>query len=175
MTYLSLQKLTEIAEQFLRQEYGLTLDIPVVRNNRLRSTLGAFVRVKNDDSGEYEPDIIELSGKLIDYAADSVIIDVLKHECIHYALHAKGKRFRDGESDFENELKRLGVRSNYDNDYFVGITHDYKCTSCDKEIMITTKRAHKVRCFGYSSRCCGAKLTYLHDKIHDGTGKVTYK
>lgn len=173
MTYLSLQQLSEIASEFLHQEYGLELDIPVVRNNRLRSTLGAFVRVKNDDTGEYEPDIIELSGKLIDYAADSVIIDVLKHECIHYALHAKGKRFRDGESDFENELKRLGVRSNYGNNYFVGITHEYKCTSCGKEMSITTKRAHKAGCFRYSSRCCGAKLLYLHDKIHDGAGKVT--
>lgn len=168
MTKLTIADLTEIARQFLRDEYGLALEIPIKRNNRLRSTLGAFVHERKKKSL-----YIELSGVLFEYADDSVIVDVLKHECIHYALYELDRGYIDGNSEFEGELKRLCVRSNYDKDIPpIGKKHIYKCIKCGREIRITHRQAHKSRCFGRVSRCCRTNLKYVCDVIYDGTGKV---
>lgn len=168
MTQLSITELSEIADQFLRYEYGLTLAIPIKRNNRLRSTYGTFTHQRREKAL-----YIELSGKLFDYADDSVIIDVLKHECIHYALFELGRDYRDGSSDFEGELKRLNVRSNLDKDVpNGGLVHLYTCNKCDRNQPVQNETAHRENCRGCSTRCCGAKLTYIRDEIHDGTGKV---
>lgn len=167
MTQLTIAELTVIARQFLRDEYGIALEIPIRRNNRLRTTYGTFTH------NYKKSECIELSGKLFDYADVSVIIDVLKHECIHYALFELGRDYKDGRSDFEGELKRLNVRSNYDKDVpVVGFIHLYTCDKCGKNQLVQNTSAHKKRCRGYMTRCCNASLTYIRDEIHDGTGKA---
>ena len=40
-------------------------------------------------------------------------IDTLLHEAVHYALHTLGKEWNDGDRDFELELVRYGLSSNY--------------------------------------------------------------
>lgn len=47
----------------------------------------------------------------------SIIVPTLSHELVHYALFKLGKEHRDGQNDFEKELKRIGLPSNYDQKY----------------------------------------------------------
>jgi len=111
---VTLETLEDVAKTFLQKEYGLKLDIPIKRNNRYRTTMGAFLREYDDDSKEYLPSRIEIAGWVLERCHIEVVFDTLYHECVHYALHALGRQFHDGQDDFENELKRLGISSNYD-------------------------------------------------------------
>lgn len=43
----------------------------------------------------------------------SIVVPTLSHELAHYALFKLGKGHRDGQNDFENELERIGLPSNY--------------------------------------------------------------
>ena len=43
--------------------------------------------------------------------------DTLIHELIHYECWYKGYEWKDGELDFENELKKYGISSNSANHY----------------------------------------------------------
>ena len=100
-------ELTKIAQVFLKIHYGLGLDIPIKRNNRLRSTHGRFI-INNYN---HTPLRIEIAGKTLDYGTDEVIISILKHECIHYALFVQGRAYRDGHPEFEAELRKHNAPS----------------------------------------------------------------
>lgn len=43
----------------------------------------------------------------------SIVVPTLSHELVHYALLKLGKRHCDGQKDFEEELERIGLPSNY--------------------------------------------------------------
>ena len=43
----------------------------------------------------------------------ALVVPTLSHELVHYALFRLGKGYRDGEEDFEKELERLNLPSNY--------------------------------------------------------------
>ena len=59
------------------------------------------------------------------------IIDVFKHELVHYALCVKKMPFSDGDWHFENELKKYGISST--NSYKLrGEHHKYICCNCGK-------------------------------------------
>ena len=47
----------------------------------------------------------------------SIVEPTLSHELVHYALFKLGKEHRDGQNDFEKELKRIGLPSNYNLKY----------------------------------------------------------
>lgn len=170
MTQLTLAELTEIARQFLRDEYGMALEIPIIRNGRLRTSLGRFI-----ESVENEPLRIEMSKKALKYASKAILVDILKHECVHYALCAKGEPNDDGHPHFEAELKRLGISNNYENTCaeYVGEVYVYKCLQCDNRTEGTIKSMYKARGAGYISKCCRAKLAYVCTEIYDGERMVT--
>lgn len=170
MTQLTIAELREIARQFLLEEYGMALEIPIIRNGRLRTSLGRFI-----ESTEHKPLRIEIAEKALKYASKAILVDILKHECVHYALCAKGEPSDDGHPHFEAELKRLGISNNYDNTYaeYVGEVYVYKCLQCDKRVKGTIKAVHKSLGIGYISRCCRAKITYECTEIYDGERMVT--
>src|SRR5699024_5373840 len=95
------EQLTHYAKHFLLENFQLSLRIPIKRNNRLRSSYGRFVYNK-----QREPLRIEIAGLMFDYATKEVMYNVLRHECIHYALFILGKPHRDGEAYFEAVLKQ---------------------------------------------------------------------
>lgn len=41
-----------------------------------------------------------------------IVLPILKHELVHYALWYQNKGYHDGNSDFENKIKELNIRSN---------------------------------------------------------------
>ena len=97
---MTVEELTLIATDFLRDTYGLPLEIPIVRNNRLRRVQGNYITMHND-----VPIVIEIAGIMFKYADITVLIDTLKHELIHYAMHTLDKPYDDGHPEFEAELQ----------------------------------------------------------------------
>lgn len=168
MTQLTIDDLTQIASDFLRQEYDLPLEIPIKRNNRLSRAMGRLVH-----DSKWTPEYIDISGEMFEYGADEAIIDTLKHELVHYALCTKGEPFRDGDPHFEAELKRLNVSTTAST--CLGPSAVYSCDKCGNVDFTSGKRITKAlerSTLGYRTRCCGATLTYIKTEIFDGTRSV---
>ena len=146
---------TKIADDFLQKEFNINLKIPIEINGRLSKTLGRYIYRGN------RPLKIELSKKLLEYYDKDTIIDVLKHELVHYALHKMGvKGFGDGDADFENTLKildvnRTGVIKNK------GKVHKYEC-GCGCEFISDRKLMKKYK---YSCRKHNSELQYKGEVI----------
>jgi len=156
-----LNELTLFAKQFIYKNYRLELAIPIQRNNRLRTTLGRYVYQKQS-----KPLRIELAGFILDYGAKSAIIDVLKHECIHYSLHMQGLPCHDGHPYFEAELKKHGVSST--NKTMIGKYYIYICNICRKQ-NVTKQKTVAQSPEKYRTSCCNAKLDIVGERIYDGT------
>lgn len=155
------EELTAMANQFLFEHYKMKLNIPVKRNNRLRSTQGRFLM-----SRDGTPIRIEIAGKTIDYGTKEAIIGILKHECIHYALHMKGYAAKDGHPYFEAELRKHDAPST--NTIIIGKHYLFTCNKCGqqyesrrKQLVLTPSK--------YRTKCCKARLTIVGERIYDGT------
>ena len=170
MTQVNLAEIKEVAREFLRKEYGIRLKIPIIRNGRLRTSLGRFI-----ESTEGNPLRIEIAEKAMKYASKAVLVDLIKHECVHYALCVEGEPNNDGNPHFEAELKRLGISNNYDTPYkeYVGEVYVFRCKQCGKRAEGTQKAMYKAKGIGYLSRCCRAALKYECTEIYDGERLVT--
>lgn len=167
---MGVEELTAIAKEFLKEVFDFRPRIPITVNNRLRTSLGSYV-FERDMDGEETPLTIELSGELLRSGAREVIIDTLKHECVHYVLHMRGKPYEDGEPFFENTLKRLGISST-GNGYWVGETMIFLCIGCGEELRTTTKKIWNDHT-SYTSGCCGASLVPTSLRVFDGTGSYS--
>ncbi|MCA1025717.1 SprT-like domain-containing protein [Cytobacillus kochii] len=153
------EELTDYAQNFLEEKYGMSLDIPIVINKRLRSTLGSFILTKD------KPHEIEMAGFLIEYGADDVIYDTLRHELIHYALFMQGRQYRDGTLEFENELRKHNVGST--KTVFVGKVYKFICEAClgeyeslKKSIVTSPKK--------YRTKCCKANIVPRGEVAYNG-------
>lgn len=161
MTQLTIEELAQIADDFLRSEYGIELAIPILRNNRLRTVMGRY-----KSAYEGVPESIEIAGFMFKYASPEVLVDTLKHECVHYALHVKDEPNDDGHPHFEAELARLGVSST--RSCIVGTYVIYTCDKCGRESKARSKRLlsdHQFRV----TRCCSAKINIVGERIYNGT------
>lgn len=158
---MDFEYLRKYAESFLNKNYRLSLKIPLTINNRLRVTQGSFVTNYN----ETEARRIELSGDLIQYGTENVILDTLRHELVHYALFSLGKPFDDGDDYFENELKKLNVSAT--ETVYVGIDTVYKCSKCNQEYETSLKKVWKTPNI-YKTVCCGEKISVLGRRIYNG-------
>lgn len=164
MPEITIEELTQLAEDFLRENYSMALEIPIKRNNRLRTTMGRFSRYGDDSNMK-----IELAGFMFEYAAKEIVIDTLYHELVHYALYTLKEPHYDGHPHFEAELKRLGVSSTESN--VVGAYVIYKCCKCGKE----TETRHRRLLREYKQRvtnCCKADIQIIGERIYDGTEAV---
>ena len=161
---MTLEELTAYAEQFLKETYGMELGIPIEINGRLRRAQGRYISSYDDN----EPKRIELAKFLINYGTDSVIKDTLKHELVHYAFHVQGLPFDDGDKVFEDELRRLGIRSSGTD--LVGKRYLIRCNKCGRIGETDVKRVKNNPEF-FASKCCDASLTYVGDAIYDGESR----
>ena len=159
---MTIEELTKFARDFLASTYGLSIEIPIVRNNRLRTAMGRYISTWKDDA----PDRIEIAGFVFDYADPSVIVDTLKHECVHYALHVKGEPNNDGHPHFESELSRLKVSATGTNR--VGVYVVYECVKCGKIAETRGKRLLKDHQYCVTW-CCRAKIRINGERIYNGT------
>lgn len=151
-----IQTLRREADRFLREAYGLTLDIPLRVNRRLKRTLGRLVMRGGT------PWAIELSASLLEYQEWDVVLDVLKHECIHYACFMLKQPYRDGDAHFRQELKRHGVSATGTHRY-KGQVHRYRCAACDAVMTSLKKYSTDRRGFVKKLRCgrCRGRVKYV--------------
>lgn len=167
---MNIKELESIANEFLI-EYGTTLKVPIIRNNRLKSSLGIFYY--NDT--KHVPIRIELGGVLFTHAHESVLIDTLKHELIHYALFTMKLPFQDDDQYFIDECKRLGVGLSAQ--IFVGEEYEVECLKCSRKSHTTVKKQLENNLIGnlYFTHCCNAKYKHTCTIIDNGITKNIIK
>lgn len=162
---ISLIDLTLYASDFLRKNYNTDLTIPIKCNNRLSRSMGRYIYSYN------QPKRIEIAGHVFDYATNIIILKVLRHELIHYALHKQGLPFDDGDYLFEKELiKHNAPRTE---SFSVGKKYLYKCNNCNRERATKTKKVYSNPHL-YKTGCCNDKLTILGHIISNGEETKRY-
>lgn len=112
------EKLTHYANQWLKDNYNMILDIPINYSTLKDDTQGVFI-----NKGEIAQCIqINDNFKNIDMASEKAII----HELTHMALFIQGKEFLDVTDTFKEECVKNGGNTN---DGSFGILHSHlKCT-----------------------------------------------
>lgn len=161
---VTIEELTEIATDFLRENYDMELSIPILRNNRLRKTLGRYLATMED-----APLRIEIAGYVFKYATTAVIIDTLKHELIHYALHVRGEPNDDGHPHFEAELRKHEASSTKTN--VIGLYYVGKCQGCGDATYGKSKRISEPN-QRFTSICCDTPVDYVGERIFNGTEAI---
>lgn len=125
------QELEAMANEFLKEKFNMSLEVPVKLNGRLTRALGRFKYAACRD-GRKVSLVIEVAKRLNTYSPKEDIIDTLYHECIHYALLEKGIPNRDSDITFIETCNSLGVslsgtKLSYEP------KHHYTCPSCSKK------------------------------------------
>lgn len=161
----NIYQLQDFARKFLQDNYNLELVVPLRLNGRMKTTCGWFRYKKRSRV----PVVVELNKFFVENNESNVVIDVLKHELIHYALFMKGIPCRDGDYEFEAELKRLGVVSQKTINQYTIVSkpkrlHYYRCqdSSCNKEYRLNRALKHGGR---FHACKCGASLIDLGKKV----------
>ncbi len=157
MAEVAIEDVIEEARRFLSENYNMDLRIPIRRNNRIKRTLGQFIRM--DDKS----DCIEISGILLDYGGKTAVFDTLRHELIHYALFELGKPHRDGDPAFENELRKHNVNPTNTSEVYGPIVR-FNCAKCGRSEFTTTKKV-SVTPHRYRTKCCKAALINVRNDV----------
>lgn len=146
-----LKQYQRFAQRFLKQYYGLSLTVPLKINGRLKRTFGRFI---HDTQGR--PCSIELSRTFVCEHPEHEVLDVLRHELIHYALFTLGKPHTDSSPIFQAELRKHGVSKTRTYPYR-GLGHRYRCTKCQRQIFRIRRisRLHRKVC-----ATCRGKISY---------------
>lgn len=143
---LSVSEIEDRCNKFLEENYDMGLGIPIKINNRLSSTLGAYVLYVGES-------YIEFNGKFIRNGTLEEIEKVIKHECIHYALHMKGLPYYDGDDYFEEELVRHKVPS--DESIYYRVERNVRVYECNCMEHIKFRTISNRMCVN-----CNGKLVY---------------
>lgn len=156
-----LYNLTSFAKDFLKENYNINIDIPIKINNRLKRSMGRLII----NGMSRHPESIELAGFLLEYGTNSVIVDTLKHELIHYACFVLGKPYRDGDAYFENELIKHNTTST--ETVTVGKYEIMQCLGCGTETE-TDNKTFINNPQKYYSRCCKSDFKRIGYTISNG-------
>lgn len=158
MFMYNIYQLENYAKKFLKETYNMDLAIPLQLNGRLKTTCGRFMYKRSKIDGSTQASRVELNKYFVENNEPSVVLDVLKHELVHYALFEKGKPNSDGHPVFERELKRLGIVSQSTiNKYTIKSKpvniNIYECKDCKYEYKIRKALPnngiyHKCKCGG---------------------------
>src|SRR5699024_8294226 len=90
-----------------------------------------------------------------------LVIQIAKHEALHYALYKLGLPYEDGEDYFEKELEKHGLVSSFISPKLLGLDQKYwvwKCMNCDKVVVAKSKKTTKDYGKYSRSNCCKAPL-----------------
>lgn len=148
------ERLTIEAEKFLKEAYGLDLNIPIEINNRLKSTFGRF----RYNGTHRIPLKIEIGKNYIEHQEWKIIKETLIHECIHYALFVLGKPHKDGHPVFEAEIQKHGSHSTGVIRY-KGKVVQYGCPSCNA--VFNRKKRYPRNGAGYQCSQCKEQIVFL--------------
>ncbi|MNV04252.1 hypothetical protein D3C71_945430 [compost metagenome] len=108
MSRFTERDLNIIASDFATRYFEMKFNISVKINGRKNgSGLGAFrhkVKIKQSVR-------LEFSKRYVEQYCDENVIDVLLHELSHWYCYESDKPYKDGDSYFENQLRRVGATS----------------------------------------------------------------
>ena len=152
LTMITQTELEAVANEFLEENFTLGLYVPLEINNRLTSTLGKVTIEINRHTRKVTPVRLSLSGKMIKYATREHVIDVLKHECIHYALVMLNKPYNDNDSYFIDTCNRLKVGLTKT----TRLSYLYVCSHCKEEFQLPTSNKRYTH-----DKCNGASVKYM--------------
>jgi len=116
-------ELTQYAQQFLKDNYNDTLNIPIVFNKVYNSSdsnmkINGLTTFTIDNKPIQIIIDSDLSGNLNQIKAEKVLI----HELVHYEMAKQGNEYNDGTNTFETEVIAKGSISNYGQE---GILHSH--------------------------------------------------
>ncbi|MFE8094518.1 SprT-like domain-containing protein [Bacillus toyonensis] len=157
----SVEELTEIAKDFLQKEYGLPLTVNVELSSKMTTTFGMFY-IKSVK--KRIPKVIRLSKNFVTYQEKDVIIDVLKHELVHYACFMQGKPYKDKDAYFKQELARVGsarTRTYKFKGERKRKVYSYECKKCGKNIQARIKGYEKK----YIHKDCHGEFKFIGEVI----------
>lgn len=141
------------ARKFLAENFGLTLEIPIRISKRMKSKLGVF-QIKYQKKQVVSKEIVMSHTFLVNNSRE-IILDVLYHECVHYALYTLKKPYRDSDCEFTETLERLGIAKTRSYKY-KGQAYLYECRKCSYEFTKRVKGYDK----RYICRHCRGRFTY---------------
>lgn len=142
------------ADAFLQKYFDIPLGIPIRISKRMKSKLGAF-QIKYNRQKVVRSEIV-MSYNFMVHNSKETILDVLYHECVHYALYISGHPYRDSDQTFINTLKRLGISRTRTYAY-KGQRHLYECRTCRYQFAKNVKGYEK----RYICRKCRGKFIYV--------------
>ncbi len=146
-------ELHSCARKFLAENFGLTLEIPIRISKRMKSKLGVF-QIKYQKKQVVSKEIVMSHTFLVNNSRE-IILDVLYHECVHYALYTLKKPYRDSDCEFTETLERLGIAKTRSYKY-KGQAYLYECRKCSYEFTKRVKGYDK----RYICRHCRGRFTY---------------
>ena len=144
-----LHKLTIDGNNWLKENFNMSLRIPIEANGRLKRVKGRYRAYRSGEAIN-----IELAKFLLDLGYEESF-ETLKHELVHYALHQQGKPFRDEDDYFIQTCNDLGVHLSGTR-YVPSKKHVFVCSGCGKEFL----EVRKYRDGYYSHARCGGLLNY---------------
>ena len=147
------KELESHAKAFLRDNFDLSLDIPVRVSRRMKSKLGVFT-VKYYGRKVTGSEIV-MSESFILNNGRTAVLDVLYHECVHYALYRTGQPYRDSDATFICTLEALGISRSRSYRYR-GESFLYECRKCRYRFSKNMKGYEK----RYRCRRCRGKFLY---------------
>ncbi|WP_411844167.1 SprT-like domain-containing protein [Salinicoccus sp. HZC-1] len=148
------QTLERCATEFLKKHFDMPLGIPIRISKRMKSRLGAFqIKYRGNEVVKCE---IVMSSEFLYQNTEETILDVLYHECVHYALYAEGLPYRDSDAEFITTLDRLGI-SRTRTYVYKGRSHLYECRRCRYQFSKNIKGYEK----RYICGRCRGKFKYV--------------
>jgi SprT-like protein len=166
MVTYNIYQLKAYAQKWLMDNYGLELTVPLRINSRMQRTYGWFKHKRN----RKEPVCVELNKFFVENNEPYVVLDVLRHELVHYAMYMLDKDYKDYSYGFEKELSRLGIinqeRINkriYEHEIVnkPKTKHIYQCANCNHEY----KRGRALAKNRSYSCSCGGKLLDMGKRL----------
>ena len=147
-------ELHSYARKFLVENFGLTLEIPIRISKRMKSKLGAF-QIKYQKQQVVSKEIVMSHTFLVNNSRE-IILDVLYHECVHYALYTLKKPYRDSDREFTETLENLGIARQklIYSKHRDRLTHE--CRKCSYQFTKRVKGYNK----RYICRHCRGRFTY---------------
>lgn len=138
------QELQQLVEQISLEYFDKPFRHQARFNHRLRTTGGRYLLQSHD---------IEINRKQYETFGHNAIVNIIKHELVHYHLHLEGKGYQHRDHDFKLLSKAVGaprycevITSNQ------GYKYTYTCSKCGQTFL----RKRKVNTLKYKcARCLG--------------------
>ncbi|QCT75540.1 SprT family protein [Macrococcoides canis] len=120
-------------------------------NNRLRTTGGRYMLQSHN---------IEINKKQFEAYGEEAIIDIIKHELVHYHLHIEGKGYKHRDRDFKQLAQQVGAPRYCSPLPDIRFKYRYICKKCNNEYPRKRRMSiHKYRC-----KCGGRLIEVINER-----------